>query len=803
MIETLIHFLFPGAPVPAGGAAATLGHEGIAWSTAAGLFVLLAVIVVFSYLRFARQCSRFSRIVLATLRLFLIAILLLLLVRPVLIIAKQETTRMPLLVLLDTSRSMTIADRRDSADDRARAALAAGTIDPKGGLGQELPPTPLQPSRAELLISLAANPRLALWPRLQANADLLFHGFGPKMTGLGPLEPTAGSGPLTTAQSEQFFRTVAYDGEGSALGDALHNLLASARGPVAGVLVISDGASNAGASPLDAAREALADDVPFFVYGVGVNAPPDIIVTELVAPVAVAVKERVNVVVRYRSQGLVGTASTLRLTAGEKVLTEERVDFRTDGEQEWRFSYIPETVGTLELTASILPLPQESVRTNNARSAGLRVHDERINVLLVQREPNWDFQYLLAFLQRDRRVNVKCFLLQGDPSLAALPNSPFLSALPSDRAGLLGHDVIILGDVAPSDLGNARLSLLHEWVNRIGGGLVLLSGPNLNANAYRGTPLEPLWPVTPGGIVPSGSDTARFPLALTSIGAASPLLRLTNDLSANSATWAAFPGVRWITPSGPARPAAQVLLTGPAVRAGDPLPTALAVQHYGAGQCLYVGFGETHLWRARHGEQFYAQIWLQILNGLSARRDSGASPFNQLKIERTEYFPGERVRLTARALSADFTPVTAPELTANVRPGSSGKNAAPTPLRLAPVPGRPGEFSGEMPAPAEGSYTASLASDPAAEVPFKVKTSAIEMGDISLHERALRAMATAGGGRFLREEDLAQLPDWIASKNTPLITHQKVPLTLAPTLLALMILAACAEWLWRRKIDLK
>jgi hypothetical protein len=64
-------------------------------------------------------------------------------------------------------------------------------------------------------------------------------------------------------------------------------------------------------------------------------------------------------------------------------------------------------------------------------------------------------------------------------------------------------------------------------------------------------------------------------------------------------------------------------------------------------------------------------------------------------------------------------------------------------------------------------------------------------------------MATAGGGRFLREEDLAQLPDWIASKNTPLITHQKVPLNLAPTLLALMILAACAEWLWRRKIDLK
>lgn len=797
MMETLLRFLFPNAPASTEGAAATLGHEGIAWSTAAWWFALLAVVVVFSYTRFARQSSRFSRIGLSVLRLILIAILLLLLVRPILIIPRTETSRMPLLVLLDTSRSMTITDHRESSDDRARAAIAAGTIDPKAGLGQTLPAAPLQPSRADLLASLAANPGLALWPRLHANADLQFHGFGTQTSLLGPLEPASGNDPLTTAESERFFRAVTHDGEGSALGDGLRNVLSKVRSPVAGVLVISDGANNAGSSPLDAAREALADDVPLFVYGIGVNAPPDIILTELVAPAAVAVKERVNVVVRFRSQGLVGTSSTLRLTAGDKELTEERVDFRSDGAQEWRFSYIPETTGKSELTASIVPLPQESVRTNNTLSAGLRIHDERINVLLVQREPNWDFQYLLAFLNRDRRVHVKCSLLHGDPDLSSPKNSPYLPALPSDRAGLLGNDVIILGDVAPADLGPARLSLLHEWVDQVGGGLVLLSGSNLNANSYRGTPLEPLMPVTPGGNVPKGPDTARFPLTLTAAGMGSPLLRLAGNSNANSSIWTAFPGVRWMTPSGPARPSAQVLLTGP----GNPAPVALALQPYGAGQCLYVGFGETHLWRSRHGEKYYAQIWLQILEALSARRDAGASPFNHLKIERTEYFPGERVRLTARALNSDFTPSKAPELTVNVRTGA--KDATPTPLRLTPVAGRPGEFSGEMAAPAEGSYTASLAHDAAAEVPFKVKSSAIELADISLHERSLRAMAAAGGGRFLREEDLHQLPDWIASKNMPLATYQKFPLTLSPTLLALMILAACAEWLWRRKIDLK
>jgi len=807
-METLIQFLFSSEKLPGGTHAYSIGYEGISWTTAGWIFSALVLLVGLSYARFARKTSRITRIGLVALRLLLIAVLLLLLVRPVLIIPQEETTRRPLLVLLDTSRSMTIADRRDTDDDRARAALASGLIDPTGGLHQSLPASPdntTPPTRAELLTALAGNPRLSLWPRLQASADLSFYGFGRQLADLGPFAPSADGSPLTLAQSSAFFRSVSYQEERTAVGDGLRDLLAKTRGQsLAGVLVISDGANNEGGSLVEAARAAQDDDVPLFVYGVGVSAPPDIVLTELSAPPMTTVKERVDIGVRFSVQGLNGYQSTLRLKAGDQLVAEERVDFRTAGEQEWKFSYVPEKTGELELNASITPLAKEAVKTNNARSASLRVMDQKIDVLLVQREPNWDFQYLLAMLQRDRRVSVKCVLLKGDPGLYALPDSPFLRTFPSDRAGLLGHDVIILGDVAPADLGDARMKLLHEWVNQLGGGLVFLSGSNLNANAYRGTPLEPILPVTPGGTVAS-TGTAELPLTLTPAGAASPLLRLSDNLRTNVDTWNAFPGVRWITPAGPARPSAQVLLVGPVSgRPGDTPPTALALQSYGAGQSLYIGMGETHRWRANAGEKYHTRLWLQMLQAISARREPGASSRSQLKVERAEYFTGERVRLTARMLKADFTPLDATEIIANLKPQTTGvASASPVEVRLAAVAGRPGEFSGDTPAPVEGLYSVSLAADPGAAVPFRVKSSDVELGDIALRERTLRAMAVAGGGKFLREEDLHQLPGWIASETAKRVTYKKVPLTLAPSLLVLMLLAACIEWFWRRKAELK
>ncbi len=88
-------------------------------------------------------------------------------------------------------------------------------------------------------------------------------------------------------------------------------------------------------------------------------------------------------------------------------------------------------------------------------------------------------------------------------------------------------------------------------------------------------------------------------------------------------------------------------------------------------------------------------------------------------------------------------------------------------------------------------------------VKFDVAEPKVELSDIAMNEKLLHAMASTSGGHFVREEDLNGLPELVASQTSGNVTFKKIPLAFAPIILALMILIACIEWLWRRKLELK
>jgi len=286
---------------------------------------------------------------------------------------------------------------------------------------------------------------------------------------------------------------------------------------------------------------------------------------------------------------------------------------------------------------------------------------------------------------------------------------------------------------------------------------------------------------------------------------------LSQDPAENLALWNGFPGVRWTAWVDQARPGAQVLLVDPtpsrANRAG-PMPV-IALQSYGVGQTLFVGYMETYRWRSQVGEKYFTQIWGQIIQALTSQHNLGASALVQLKTDRASYLTGGRVKISGRIFQSGFTPVTDAEVpgvltfTPEAKPGQPPAAARTSELRLQAIPDRPGEYRTEMTAPNAGSYSYATARDPSVAVKFQVAEPRIEMSDIAMNEKLLRAMASASGGHFLREEDLNGLPELIASKSTGAVTFKKIPLAFAPLLLALMILVACAEWLWRRKLELK
>ena len=812
MLRLLIPLLAPGAKLPPDATQFSLGYEGLSWGTAFFIFVVLSLVVAWCYRRGTPGPSSFRRCVFIALRCLLIALLLLVLVRPILLVTLEQTVRRPFLVLLDQTQSMTFADQRSKPDDLVRAGIATGALDPAGGLNQA-PPTDAKlkaVARRDLLEALAANTKLNLWPRLNQRSSLEFFGFGRKLAPIGDLAAPENS-PLTPDESAAFFHPLAFDQDLTAIGDGLRDLLDQERGqPLAGILLITDGANNSGSSPVEAAVIAKEDGVPLYIYGIGVTSPQDILVASLDAPQVSNMKEKLDVTAHVRALGMIGRHATIQLKADGKVVDEEPLEFRTDGEQEVTLSYTPDAMGVANLEAVVPPLPDEAVKDNNSATAHVRIIDEKLHVLYVENQTTWDYVYLLGMLQRDRRYSVKCILLKGDRGMDVAPDSPYLDALPADKATLYANDLIIIGDVDPTDLGDDWMKLVSDWVDKLGGGLLFKAGRKFDPGAYRNTPLEPLLPVE---LREQPADEYPNPvrLKLTTVGEGSPILSLAADPHASEALWEGFPGVRWTAWVGKARPGAQVLL-------GDPTPArateqnlmpVMAQQDYGAGQTFYIGTDETYLWRSKVGEKYYTQIWGQIIQALTAQHTAGASAQTQLKTDRPGYFTGDKVTISARVFQAGFTPVTDAELPGSVTitpaaaPGRPPAPAITHEVRLQAIADRPGEYRAQMPADVAGSYSYSLARDPSVVVKWQVEQPHIEMADIAMNDKLLRAMAGASGGRFLREEDLNSLPGLVAGQSSNSVSFQKIPLAFAPILLVLMILTACVEWLWRRKVELK
>ncbi len=814
MLNLLLYFLAPGEKLPPGATQFSLGYEGLSWGWAFFAFVVLVALSAWSYQRFAPAVSRFSRIGLTILRSILLGLLLLLLVRPILLITLEESIRRPLLVLVDSTESMGLVDRRSNPDDLAREAIARGFIDPAGGLKQTIPAEHQDAlkdiSRHVLLETVAANPQLNLWPRLQAEANLVFFGFGQKVVPLGELAPRPGSS-LTTDESADFFHALRYEDDLTAVGDGLRDLLDQQRGqPISGILLITDGASNSGSPPVEAAAIAKQDGVPLFIYGVGVTSPKDIMVAGIDAPQVSNVKEKLSVTVRIRAQSMLGRKATVQLKANGKVVDEQPIEFRADGDQEVTLGYTPDDVGVADLEAFVPPLPEEAVKDNNSAKTQVRIVDDKLKVLLIDEAPNWDFNYLVAMLERDRRIKLKCVLLKGDANLVSEPNSPFLDRIPDDKETLYANDLIILGDVDPNDLGDTRMKLISDWVNQMGGGLLFHAGPDFDPSAYHGTPLEPILPVETNT---KASDRYEAPvqLKLTPAGETSPLLQLSQDPQQNLALWGGFPGVYWTAWVDQARPGAQVLLVDPTpsrAQQEGPMPV-IAVQSYGLGEALYLGSNETYRWRSKVGEKYYTQIWSQIIQALTAQHTLGASALTQLSTDRPSYITGGKIKISGRVFQTGFTPLTDAEVpgtlvfTSEAKPGQPAPAVQNKELRLEAIPDRPGQYTAEMTAQAAGTYSYSTARDPAVVVKFSVAHPQVELADIAMNEKSLRAMAAASGGHFLREEDLNGLPELVKSSSAHTISFKKIPLAFAPIFLILMVLAGCTEWLWRRKLELK
>jgi hypothetical protein len=762
------------------------------WIVVLGLVPLCAFVAWIGYGR--ESISPRARVVLAGLRFASLVVLMLVLFRPVFVHKREEVKQAEVLVLFDDSASMRRKDAY-SGDEKLRRTL-------RDVSGRE----PAESMRTELARAVLEK---TLLPELaeRGYAARQFR-FADTLEPISDLKSLSGRGHATH------------------LGDALTQALASHRGRhVTDVLIVSDGRSNGGVSPIEAARAAGATGIPVHTLVVGDTRPERNVVVELVeAPPTALDGDEIAISVRVLGRGTEKNAKVrvvLEEVAPEsRALAEEEATLDEGGQRIVLFA----PPGTPDpksnerrFRVSVAPLPDETLRDDNAVELSVHITPEKIRVLYVDGYPRWEYRYLKNLLLRaDQNLEVQCFLLSATPDFVqeSTRGIPALAEVPSGRKELLeNYDIVILGDVNPYAISPdpARceefLTSLREFVER-GGGLILQAGEYDNPRALVGTPVEDLLPVIVDatGTLSFEGDTRRaFHPLLEDPAAPHEVVRLVPDLKQNRELWEEEGGLRgfyWYFPVVRAKPGAQVLLRHPTDANSQGRYPLLVTGYFPSGRTLFLGVDSTWLWRYRYGDRYHERFWRNAIRWVALGRLKSGDRRVQLDAQRSTFNLDERVTLEARVLDEDFRPSERPTQTARVQ----NPEGATSELKLALVPDRPGLFRASFEAERPGLYSAWIEVDGqrVATAEFEVVLPSRENADPAPDPGTLQSMAAMTGGRAL---DLAHAADLLPElpgheeRREPISSELEDAWDNWGTLfVALMLLSA--EWILRKRWEL-
>jgi hypothetical protein len=647
--------------------------------------------------------------------------------------------------------------------------------------------------RLEIAKGLLSHARFAPLERAGQRFHLHYFTFGESLAEIG------GDAPLNSLLSSVEAT------ETSTLAAQIRNAVARYGGqPIAGVVVLTDGAFNDESLDPRSVAAALGEQgIPLYPVGIGLPAPPDVGLRSLVVQDAFFPKDKITARVQVFANGYEGIATELRvLIDGQEVGKQRVVLTREPRFVDVAFNVPDNKSGLLNLEVVVPEQPGEISVANNRIHQPVRILNQKINVLYVEGKPRWEYRYLRTVLQRDRRLNVKFLLAEGDRDLPA--SSPeYLARFPGTAEDAFRFDLVILGDVPFKYFNTEQVLRMVELVQKRGGSLLMLAGSRFAPSTYVGTPIADLLPV-------KISDEYVQPLpqeypALTSTGKRS-FTMLENTADNTDKLWSLVRPLHRLPRLKGAKPAALVLAELPATGERPEASPLIAWQRAGTGKAMYVGVDE--LWRLRYkkGDEFHGMFWTKAIQFLALSRLLGENKRIQLEVERNELRPGQRVQVRASVLDETFQPAKASQYRVAVDRVSAGgggaAKAARSELTLAAAPGTPGLFQGLLTVQEEGRYVIqALGEDPqtANSVEILVSASKREQQEPAVQEALLRQMADLSGGRYLSIKDWPALAGVLEGQLRTIVESKEIDLWDNWIPYVLFVLLAGTEWLVRRK----
>src|SRR5712671_188778 len=499
------------------------------------------------------------------------ALLLILLWQPAIMVAELRPQQNIIAVLVDDSRSMSIADTGATRESQAVKALEGGVLD-----------------------------------QLQKKFQVRLYRIDNGMTRISKLDDLKTSAPAPATH----------------IGDDLKQLAGEAADlPIGAVVLLSDGADNSGGIDLDTISTFRSRRIPVHTVGFGLEqVPHDVEINDaVVAPRALA-DSRLAAKVSLHQRGYAGQKVMLSVRDAGKVLAARQITLASDGVmQNEPLVFNAGAAGARTLQFTIDPLSGEDNRDNNALTRLVNVESSKRRILYVEGEPRWEYKFIRRAEQDDRIVTVVSMLRTSENKIyrQGIDDPKELAdGFPSRAEDLFGYQAIVIGSVEASYFTAAQKELIQQFVDRRGGGLLLLGGrASLGDGGWASSSLADLLPV----VLPNKKGTFhRDPAtaSLTPVGAESIITRLVEDPAGNVERWKKLPYLMDYQEVGTAKPGAVVLAeltpTG-----GRKMPL-LVTQNYGRGRTEVLATGGTWRWQMEQPleDQTHEQFWQQLLRWL-------------------------------------------------------------------------------------------------------------------------------------------------------------------------------------------
>lgn len=757
-----IEQLAPGDP----GVAFAFARPMPAWAWA--MIVLAAGLL--GWMSYARiEGARIARVTFAAARTLVLLLLVVMLAGPELRRPNERVERDWLVMLADRSASMTIADAPGGEPRDTQLAEALGAA-------------------REPLRSIADSRRL------------LTLGFDAGVFELAIDE----AGAIDAGEA---------DGRRTLLGRSLDRALDEvAARPVAGVVLLSDG-SSADAPSRRALQRLRSERIPVFVVPVGSPDPvSDLAIAGVRAPAAGFINDRMPVTVDIDRLGS-GTASGAWVELVDRetgeVLERKRAE-ATD--RSVTLVNKPSEAGDASWLVRLVPDEPDLLAENNTENLTVTLVDRPLRVIQIDGYPRWEFRYTKNLLLRERTISSSSLLLssrrryvqEGDVELNELPDSP---------GSWEGVDVIVIGDVRADLLTTAQLEQIHDLVALRGAGILWIAGPSATPDSWRGTPLEPLLPITLSSPASNWNEpvTMRRELPAERLG----LLELADEseggwperLTDPDTGWAMLRWAQKIDPN-TVKPTAEVLASVlPANSGGDPTPIVLSMR-YGAGRSVYVGTDEIWRWRYARGEELPERFWIPLVRliGREGLARAGRSAVLEANPPRTE--PMSPVRVSLELLDERLALQRAPSVSATVH--EAGSESEPAQILLRPEEGdedgAPRYVATWLPTSA-GTFEIEV-DDALLLGENLIKQVEVLAPDDELRKPetdfgALESLAEQTGGRVLKPAELADLEQMLPNRQRRVAgTPDIETLWDSPLALILLVLLLGTEWIGRRLIRL-